>query len=1141
MSEQPRELRIIQYNVWKSADKVMIEFMAREEVRSADILAIQEPWRNRRNGRGYNPSGGPFRMIDAGTGDTRVSVYLNRQIRDEDFEVLKVEPDLITIQLYLAAADREGGREKVLLHTAYNPPPESHTVREPSQQLQNIVKALDTESTQILLGDFNLHHPVWGGCTSKRHTLAGALLQATEEKGLSLLLPPGLITRDLTVNEGTRREHRRQTTIDLIFGSQTIAQRVVSCDVRRDLGTGSDHLPIETCLAIQPELRSQGTLGWAWKNIDIEAFQRRLDHRATVLPQEALTSKTQVNRYTDTLIDVIRTSAFESTPRARRSLYDRAFWTPECTLATQTASTLRWRAENTGDPVDKQNARDATNNKKRILRKAKAVFFREVMEKIAHNPKRIWQVNRWAKKRAQGLYEEDYFPTLQKGESRATSIEDKVGLLHQECFPPPPPVDLDDLEGFRYPKQLPCQDEISEEDVAKVVWRLKADKAPGSDEITNRVVKLTARVLGKQLAKLFTACLRLGYHPQAFRTAVTVVLRKPGKPDYSDPAAYRPIALLNTLGKVLESIVAGRISALAERYSLLPDEQYGARPGRSTEDALLNLQEIVQAEWTRTPKAVISILSLDVSKAFDRVSHERLLHNLRKRRIPDMLVNWVRSFLSDRETAFRIGAYTSPQRATSCGIPQGSPVSPILYLFYSSDLIEGCRQARNNASGIGFVDDINIIVYGESDVGNCRRLQDVYRHCEKWAQRHGSSFNISKYQLLHLAKTRKRIQASVTIDRIEIQPTTTLKLLGVHLDRTLSGKAHVKAIQNKVPVLIAALKTLSGSVWGAPLARCRQVYLQAIRPALAYGAVAWLQLDKAFSVRKGMAAKVQAIQGQCLRAVAGAYKATPTEALEAEVGVEPLDLYCSRKASVAATRHALSEAGKGTRLRVRAILTRRRKGKRRRARAAARASPLTRTLEWTTEKSGLKLEAQGASSEARKEKASEILGKVRKAVTLFHRTRWKERWEKGKKGAHSRTLQPQLQKQVLGLHKGLRKPLSSLIIQLRTGKVGLRAFLFQRRVPGVDDPNCDCGEEMTVEHVLLRCMKWSELRDLELEGQNRSSLRGLLGTRKGCLAAARLVQKTGLLAQFQKADMEGEEEDGRRGEEGVIPGVPIRA
>ena len=347
----------------------------------------------------------------------------------------------------------------------------------------------------------------------------------------------------------------------------------------------------------------------------------------------------------------------------------------------------------------------------------------------------------------------------------------------------------------------------------------------------------------------------MGYHPKAFRTAITVVLKKPGKPSYSDPAAYRPIALLNTLGKVLEAIIARRISNLAERYNLLPDEQYGARPGRSTEDALLNLQETVHAEWGRDRKLVISILSLDVSKAFDRVSHQRLLHNLRKRRIPELLANWIKSFLEDRRTAFRIESYTSPQRDAQVGIPQGSPLSPILYLFYNADLIEGCRQARNNAAVVGFVDDINIIVYGESDVGNCQRLQGVHKFCDRWARKHGSQFNAKKYQLLHMAKTRRVLQAALKIGEVEVVPEKTLKFLGVHLDKMMSGKAQVKAIQGKLPSLVAALRTLSGSVWGASLARCRQIYRQAIRPTLTYGAVSWFKSEDVIKSGKGMAAK----------------------------------------------------------------------------------------------------------------------------------------------------------------------------------------------------------------------------------------------------------------------------------------------
>ena len=87
------------------------------------------------------------------------------------------------------------------------------------------------------------------------------------------------------------------------------------------------------------------------------------------------------------------------------------------------------------------------------------------------------------------------------------------------------------------------------------------------------------------------ASLDVGYFPKTFRNTTTVVLRKPAKPDYTKSKAYRPIALENTMGKVLESIMATILSYLTETHELLPKGHYGARPGRSTEDAMIILSE----------------------------------------------------------------------------------------------------------------------------------------------------------------------------------------------------------------------------------------------------------------------------------------------------------------------------------------------------------------------------------------------------------------------------------------------------------------------------------------------------------------------------------------------------------------------
>lgn len=104
-----------------------------------------------------------------------------------------------------------------------------------------------------------------------------------------------------------------------------------------------------------------------------------------------------------------------------------------------------------------------------------------------------------------------------------------------------------------------------------------AKKAPGPDGIPDLVLRILADVLTPPLTRLFNACLSFGYCPDHFRVAETVALRKPGKEDYTQVKSYRPVALLNTLGKVLEKMIARRLSELVGRFSLLPETHMGGR------------------------------------------------------------------------------------------------------------------------------------------------------------------------------------------------------------------------------------------------------------------------------------------------------------------------------------------------------------------------------------------------------------------------------------------------------------------------------------------------------------------------------------------------------------------------------------
>ena len=115
------------------------------------------------------------------------------------------------------------------------------------------------------------------------------------------------------------------------------------------------------------------------------------------------------------------------------------------------------------------------------------------------------------------------------------------------------------------------------------------------------------------------------------------MLRKPSKPRYNVPKAYRPIALLNTLAKLLSSIVAEGLSFLTEAHQLIPSMHFGGRPGRTTTDSLHLLVDTIKAAWRC--RQVISVLFLDVEGAFPNAVTSRLLHNLRKRRVPEVYVS----------------------------------------------------------------------------------------------------------------------------------------------------------------------------------------------------------------------------------------------------------------------------------------------------------------------------------------------------------------------------------------------------------------------------------------------------------------------------------------------------------------------
>ncbi|KAE8184371.1 hypothetical protein CF328_g7880 [Tilletia controversa] len=300
-------------------------------------------------------------------------------------------------------------------------------------------------------------------------------------------------------------------------------------------------------------------------------------------------------------------------------------------------------------------------NPKRTLRQAREKFYRAQADKIEGN--QIFTARKWA------LGERQYAsPALrdEEGSVYATPVE-KRRVLQQTLIPDRnfenPVVVFDQL-----PDRAAAADHhpVTRQELRATVWAAAPDKVPGADEITERAIREGWESLEDPLFSLATACLEIGYVPAPFRHAILSVMRKGDNRDPSLARSYRLIALLPVLGKVLEKIVASRVTWLAQERGVVPWTQFGGVPHRSTTDA--------------------GMLTFDIVGAFDNPDPGRLIRMLWKSGFPAPLVRFVAWWLRQRSAQIKLDGVVGDHFAHTSGLPQGSPLSLICFVIYASPL-----------------------------------------------------------------------------------------------------------------------------------------------------------------------------------------------------------------------------------------------------------------------------------------------------------------------------------------------------------------------------------------------------------------------------------------------------------------------
>lgn len=427
---------------------------------------------------------------------------------------------------------------------------------------------------------------------------------------------------------------------------------------------------------------------------------------------------------------------------------------------------------------------------------------------------------------------------------------------------------------------LNTMEPVTTQEVIAIIKKLKNNKAPGMDNVNNKMMKATPEKFLTAITKIYNACIEQSYFPDQWKTSTIVLFPKPGK-DISKPENHRPISLLPTLSKIFERLILKRLLP----YINLPSQQYGFRKGLCTTKQLLRLIDFITKGLFN--KNATALLLLDVAKAFDRVWFEGLIVKLHKQGVPMDIIHLINSYITNRRFKVKLNGKFSEEKPIKAGVPQGSILGPLLYIIYNSDF--PIFETRNEFTA--FYADDTALAYKSLQANHAvRKLQNNLKQVEQWCHNWKVLINADKSNLIIIRrnKTKVEITEKLMLFNKAIPLTNKAKYLGITIDSKLRWHNHINETLQKARKGFYALYPLLNPNSKMDIVNKRTLYLMCIRPIITYASPIWSYIP--ITTKK----KLDRFQSKILRIMTNAPICIRTKRLHDELKIDLLSEYIEK-------------------------------------------------------------------------------------------------------------------------------------------------------------------------------------------------------------------------------------------------------